>query len=359
MCSRTRTEPGRRGSGPDALAEGLLAGDRRVLARAITLVESTRPDHRAEAEALLARVLPASGGALRLGVTGVPGVGKSTFIEAFGLHLIARGHRVAVLTVDPSSQLSRGSILGDKTRMQDLARAQGAFIRPSPAGGTLGGVARRTREALLVCEAAGFDVVIVETVGVGQSETAVAGMVDVFLLLLQPGGGDELQGFKRGIIELADLVVVTKADGELEAAARRAAAEYQGALGFLRPPSPAWRPPVLLCSAATGAGIAEVWDAVERFRAALSGSGAEGGGAAGGGAAGGGAAGGGALAAKRAEQARTWMWREVSETLVAALSARPEVARQLAGLEDRVRAGTITPAAAAARLLEAFRDRET
>ncbi len=230
-------------------------------------------------------------------------------------------------------------------------------------------MARRTREALLVCEAAGFDVVIVETVGVGQSETAVAGMVDVFLLLLQPGGGDELQGFKRGIIELADLVVVTKADGELEAAARRAAAEYQGALGFLRPPSPAWRPPVLLCSAATGAGIAEVWDAVERFRAALSGSGAEGGGAEGGGAEGGGAEGGGvegsgaegggALAAKRAEQARAWMWSEVSETLVAALSARPEVARQLAGLEDRVRAGTITPAAAAARLLEAFRDRET
>ena len=354
MRSRTRTEPGRPGPAPDALAEGLLAGDRRVLARAITLVESTRPDHRAEAEALLARVLPASGGALRLGVTGVPGVGKSRFIEAFGLHLIERGHRVAVLAVDPSSQRSRGSILGDKTRMQDLARAPGAFIRPSPAGGTLGGVARRTREALLVCEAAGFDVVIVETVGVGQSETAVAGMVDAFLLLLQPGGGDELQGFKRGIIELADLVVVTKADGELEAAAGRAVAEYQGALGFLRPPNPAWRPPVLLCSAATGAGIAEVWEAVERFRAAMGDGGAEGSGAEDGG-----AEGGGALAAKRAEQARAWMWSEVSETLVAALSARPEVARQLAGLEDQVRAGTITPAAAAARLLEAFRDRET
>jgi len=339
MCSSTRAESGRRGSGPDALAEGLLAGDRRVLARAITLVESTRPDHRAEAEALLARVLPASGGAVRLGVTGVPGVGKSCFIEAFGLHLIDRGHRVAVLAVDPSSRLSRGSILGDKTRMQDLARAPGAFIRPSPAGGTLGGVARRTREALLVCEAAGFDVVIVETVGVGQSETAVAEMVDMFLLLLQPGGGDELQGFKRGIIELADLVVVTKADGELEAAAGRAVAEYQGALRFLRPPSPAWRPPVLLCSAATGAGIAEVWDAVGRFRAAMED--------------------GGARAAKRAEQARAWMWSEVSETLVAALSARPEVARQLAGLEDQVRAGTITPAAAAARLLEAFRGGET
>jgi LAO/AO transport system kinase len=310
-----------------------LAGDRRALARAITLVESTHPEHRAEAEALLARVLPASGGAVRLGITGVPGVGKSSFIEAFGLHLIGAGHRVAVLAVDPSSQLSRGSILGDKTRMQELARAPSAFIRPSPAGGTLGGVARRTREAMLVCEAAGFDVVIVETVGVGQTETAVADLVDMFLLLLQPGAGDELQGIKRGIIELADLVIITKADGELRAAAERAAAEYRGALRFLRPPSPDWRPPVLLSSALTGVGVPQVWDAVERFRAAM--------------------AAGGGLAAKRAEQARAWMWRELSESLLAALSARPEVARRLAGLEARVRAGEITPAAAARRLLEA------
>ena len=217
------------------LVAGVQGGDRRALAQAITLVESTHPDHRAQAEDLLARLLPATGGALRLGITGVPGVGKSTFIEVFGGHLIDAGRRVAVLAVDPSSQVNRGSILGDKTRMATLARNPAAFIRPSPAGRTLGGVARRTREAMLVCEAAGFDVVIVETVGVGQSETAVAEMADVFVLLLQPGGGDELQGFKRGIMELADLFVITKADGELEAAAARAAAEYQGALGLLRP----------------------------------------------------------------------------------------------------------------------------
>ncbi|MFQ5775907.1 MAG: methylmalonyl Co-A mutase-associated GTPase MeaB [Kiloniellaceae bacterium] len=319
---------------PVPLAEAVLAGDRRALAQAITLVESTRADHRAEARALLARVLPSSGGAARLGVSGVPGVGKSTFVEAFGLHLIERGHRVAVLAVDPSSRRSRGSILGDKTRMQDLARAEGAFIRPSPAGGTLGGVARRTREAMLVCEAAGFDVVIVETVGVGQSEAAVADMVDMFLLLLQPGAGDELQGFKRGIIELADLLVVNKADGELAAAAERAAAEYRGALQFLRPASRIWRPPVLKCSALTGGGIAEVWEAVGRFREAMSQS--------------------GALEAKRAAQAGAWMWSEVSETLLAALRAHPEVAGQLPALEAEVRKGAITPTAAAERLLAAF-----
>jgi len=207
----------------ETLAERVLAGDRRALAQAITLVESTRADHRDEAEALMAAVLPKSGGAQRIGITGVPGVGKSTFIEAFGLHLIAAGHRVAVLAVDPSSQRSGGSILGDKTRMQELARAEAAFIRPSPAGGSLGGVARRTREALLVCEAAGFDVVIVETVGVGQSETAVADMADVFLLLLQPGAGDELQGFKRGIVELADILAINKSDGDNVSAAQRAA----------------------------------------------------------------------------------------------------------------------------------------
>ncbi len=316
----------------------MLAGDRRILAQAITLIESTRADHRAdhraEAEALLARVLPESGGALRLGITGVPGVGKSTFIEAFGRHLIEAGHRLAVLAVDPSSQRSRGSILGDKTRMADLARAEAAFIRPSPAGGSLGGVAHRTREVLLLCEAAGFDVVIVETVGVGQSETAVAELVDIFLLLLQPGGGDELQGFKRGIMELADLFAITKADGELEAAAARAASEYQGALGFLRPTSPDWRPPVLRCSALTGAGIPEIWDAVGRYRAAMARS--------------------GAFDTRRAEQARTWMWGEVSEALVAALRADPEVAGRLAETEDQVRRGATTPAAAARALLAAF-----
>ena len=319
----------------ERLAAGVRGGDRRALAQAITLVESTHPDHRVQAEDLIAQLLPATGGALRLGVTGVPGVGKSTFIEAFGGHLIDAGQRVAVLAVDPSSQVNRGSILGDKTRMATLARNAAAFIRPSPAGRTLGGVARRAREAMLVCEAAGFDVVIVETVGVGQSETAVAEMVDIFVLLLQPGGGDELQGFKRGIMELADLFVITKADGELEAAAARAAAEYQGALGLLRPASQDRRPPVLQCSAVTGAGIAEVWAAVGRCRAAMSE--------------------GGTLAARRGAQAEAWMWRELGAALTAALRAHPAVAHRLAEIEARVRAGTLTPAAAAQTLLEAYR----
>ncbi len=319
----------------ERLAARVRGGDRRALAQAITLVESTRPDHRAQAEDLLAQLLPATGGALRLGITGVPGVGKSTFIEAFGGHLIDAGRRVAVLAVDPSSQANRGSILGDKTRMAELARNPAAFIRPSPAGQTLGGVARRTREAMLVCEAAGFDAVIVETVGVGQSETAVAEMADIFVLLLQPGGGDELQGFKRGIIELADLFVITKADGEFEAAAARAAAEYQGALGLLRPGRLDWRPPVLQCSAVTGAGIPEVWAAVGRCRESLSKD--------------------GAMATRRGAQAEAWMWRELGEALTASLRAHPAVAGRLAEIEARVRAGTLTPAAAAETLLETYR----
>jgi LAO/AO transport system kinase len=327
------------GDRTEALAARVRAGERRALAQAITLVESARVDHREQAEALMNALLPASGGAQRLGITGVPGVGKSTFIEAFGLHLIAAGHRVAVLAVDPSSQRSGGSILGDKTRMQELARAEAAFIRPSPAGTSLGGVARRTREALLVCEAAGFDVVIVETVGVGQSETAVADMVDIFVLLLQPGGGDELQGFKRGIMELADLFVVTKADGELTAAAARAAAEYRGALQFLRPPSPHWRPPVLTCSALAGQGMAEIWEAVVAHRKALEAAKT---------------AGGDELTDKRARQAKTWLWREVNESLLVALRAHPAVAARLPALEAEVTAGSLSPTVAARRLLAAF-----
>ena len=317
-----------------SLADRVLAGDRRALARAITLIESTRGDHRAEAESLLGQLLPASGRSIRLGISGVPGVGKSTFIERFGLHLIGEGHRVAVLAVDPSSQISGGSILGDKTRMEELARAEAAFIRPSPTGGTLGGVARRTREALLTCEAAGFDVVIVETVGVGQSETAVSEMVDLFLLLLLPAAGDELQGVKRGIMELADMVVVNKADGALKAAAGRAAAEYRGALGLLRPASRNWRVPVLTCSAAESEGIAEIWQTVGQFREALGAS--------------------GEIAAKRAHQASRWMWNEVSESLLSALKANPEVAEHLATLEAEVAAGRITPTVGAQQLLERF-----
>ena len=253
----------------DLLAERILAGDRRALARAITLIESRRSEHQEQAAQLLGRLLPATGQAVRLGISGTPGAGKSTFIEAFGAHLIEQGHRVAVLAVDPTSRRSGGSILGDKTRMQRLAQAQAAFVRPSPAGDSLGGVARRTREAGLVCEAAGFDVVLIETVGVGQNETAVADMVDCFVLLLAPGAGDELQGIKRGVIELADLVLINKADGELRAAARRAQADYKAALALLRPGTAGWAPEVLTCSALEGTGIAEVWQAVRRHRRTL------------------------------------------------------------------------------------------
>ena len=248
---------------PSELADALLAGDRRALARSITLVESTRADHRAEAVALLDAVLPATGKAVRVGITGTPGAGKSTFVEELGTRLTGEGHRLAVLAIDPSSRRSGGSILGDKTRMERLARDPQAFIRPSPSGGALGGVARRTREAGLLCEAAGFDVVVVETVGVGQSEVAVADMVDCFVLLAAPGGGDELQGIKRGIMELADVVVVNKADGDLQPAATRAVADYQHAVHLLRPKHPGWQVPVLPVSALTGTGVDETWTAIE------------------------------------------------------------------------------------------------
>jgi GTPase len=318
----------------ESLAAGLRAGDRRALARAITLVESTRADHRAEANALIAAVLPDTGKSIRLGITGVPGVGKSTFIEAFGLHVIGEGHRIAVLAIDPSSKRGGGSILGDKTRMEQLARSEAVFIRPSPAGTTLGGVARRTREAMLVAEAAGFDVIIVETVGVGQSETAVAEMVDMFLLLLAPAGGDELQGIKRGIVELADLMVVTKADGDLAPAAGRTQSEYQHALRLLRPTVPGWTPSVLLTSAVTGKGIAEVWTAVGQYRAAL--------------------AKGGLFQRRRADQARAWMWSEISEALLAEMREHEGVRAELKKLEAAVAEGRMAPGAAADRAIEIF-----
>jgi LAO/AO transport system kinase len=319
----------------EALAQRVLSGDRRALARAITMIESRRPEHQARAEALLGQLLPATGKAVRLGISGTPGAGKSTFIEALGTHLIAAGHRVAVLAVDPSSRRSGGSILGDKTRMQRLAQAREAFIRPSPAGGTLGGVTRRTREAGLACEAAGFDVVLVETVGVGQSETAVADMVDSFLLLLAPGAGDELQGIKRGIVELADLVVINKADGELRAAALRAQADYQAALQLLRPGTAGWTPEVLACSALEGSGIAEVWQAVGRHRGAL--------------------AAGEGLAATRREQSRSWLWAEVQAGLIEALRADAASGALLAELEEEVADGRMLPPEAARALIARFR----
>jgi LAO/AO transport system kinase len=316
------------------LAQQVVEGDRRALARAITIVESTRPDHREEAAALLTEVLPHTGGAIRIGISGAPGSGKSTFIEAFGLHLVEHGHRVAVLAVDPSSTRTGGSILGDKTRMGELTRSDSAFVRPSPTAGTLGGVARRTREAMLLCEAAGFDVVMVETVGVGQSEVAVAGMVDLFAVVVAPGAGDELQGIKRGIIELADVVVVNKNDGELAAAAKTTATDYSSALRLVRSKTQAWTPRVVLVSALEGAGIDDLWSTVEEFRSTLDST--------------------GELDRRRAEQAREWMWSEVSESLMDALRSDERVADLADRLEAAVTAGDLPPAAAARQILDAF-----
>ena len=313
------------------LAEDVVAGDRRALARAITLVESTRTDHRAEAVALLNELLPHAGGARRVGISGAPGAGKSTLIDALGSHLVEAGHEVAVLAVDPSSARSGGSVLGDKTRMSSLARSPNAYIRPSPSGGTLGGVARRTGESLLVCEAAGFDVVLVETVGVGQSETEVDAIVDVFVLLVAPGGGDELQGIKRGITEMADIVVVTKADGDLAASARHVAAEYQRALMLLRRQHDEWEPTVVLTSGITGDGVADVADAIGRHHEALDAT--------------------GSLARRRAAQATRALWAELQDRLVARFREDPGLQSRVHTLEADVAAGRIVPAAAVEQLL--------
>jgi LAO/AO transport system kinase len=314
------------------LAEPLQAGDRRALAKAITLVESTRADHREQADALLTALMPATGHALRLGISGVPGVGKSTFIEAFGLLLLERGHRVAVLTVDPSSSVSGGAILGDKTRMEKLSMDQRAFIRPSPSSGTLGGVAEKTREAMLLCEAAGYDVVIVETVGVGQSETAVAGMTDLYLLLQLPNAGDDLQAIKKGVMELADLVVINKADID-PAAAMRAQAQITSALRLL-PTHAHAAPRVLQVSALKADGIAALWEAITAQRDARQASGAWG--------------------AKRREQSLAWMWERIQAGLRQAFVTYPGMAARLEAATAEVRGGR-TPASTAARqLLAAF-----
>ena len=315
----------------EALAREVRVGSRRALAKAITLVESTRPDHQADAQQLLDLLLPHTGAAARIGITGAPGVGKSTFIEAFGLYLIAHGKRVAVLAVDPSSARSGGSILGDKTRMAQLSVAPQAYIRPSPSGGSLGGVTRRTREAMLVCEAAGYDVVIVETVGVGQSEVAVASMVDFFLVLMLPGAGDELQGIKKGIIEIADGLAVNKCDGDNVTRATQAAAEYQGALRLFRHTSANWDPPVLTVSALEGRGMDAVWAVVERYRETLGAT--------------------GELAGKRREQQQAWFWSMLRDGLERHFLARPDVCALVADLEAAVGAGQLTPTAAASRLL--------
>jgi LAO/AO transport system kinase len=308
----------------------LRGGDRRALARAITLVESTKTADREKAESLLSDLLPRAGKAIRLGISGAPGAGKSTFIEAFGTYLTEQGHKVAVLAVDPSSRRSGGSILGDKTRMEKLARDPNAFIRPSPAGTTLGGVARRTREALLLVEAAGFDVVIVETVGVGQSETAVSEMVDLFVLLLSPGGGDDLQGIKRGVMELADLVLVTKADGDLKAAANRAASDYGGALRLMRPKYPTLPPSVLKVSAIEGSGIAEAWNLMRDLHDRLKER--------------------GHLKHLREDQARRWFWNEMQAVLSEEILSNEKLGKEAKKLEASVVAGKALPYTAARAL---------
>jgi len=314
----------------DSGLDALRKGDRRALARAITLVESTRVADREKAESLLSELLPQAGKAIRLGISGAPGAGKSTFIEAFGTYLTSRGHKVAVLAVDPSSRRSGGSILGDKTRMEKLARDPHAFIRPSPAGTTLGGVARRTREAILLAEAAGFDVVIVETVGVGQSETAVSEMVDIFVLLLSPGGGDDLQGIKRGVMELADLALVTKSDGDLKAAATRAAADYRNALHLMRPKYPALSPEVMQVSSVENVGIAETWHAMKDLHDKLLKR--------------------GHLKHLRENQARRWFWNEMQTVLSEEILSNEKLGKEAKKLEASVVSGKALPYTAARAL---------
>ena len=317
------------------LAQQILAGDRRALAKGITLVESTRADHGEQAVQLLAELMPHTGKSIRIGVSGAPGVGKSTFIESLGNYLTGQGHQVAVLAVDPTSAVSGGSILGDKTRMETLSVNPKAFVRPSPAGTTLGGVTRRTRESLLLCEAAGYDVIIIETVGVGQSETAVSDMTDMFLLLLSPGGGDDLQGIKRGIMELADLVLVNKADGEQASIAEQTASDYRGALQFMQARTPSWRPQVATCSALGQQGIEQAWETIQQFKTVLSAS--------------------GELEALRAQQAKAWMWAEAAEALIAELKNHPQVKALVPELEQGVLAGEIPAIVAAQKLIALYK----
>ncbi|MFF8847339.1 methylmalonyl Co-A mutase-associated GTPase MeaB [Streptomyces sp. NPDC015127] len=318
----------------DAYVKGVRDGSRAYVARAVTLVESTRADHKVLAQQLLTELLPYAGTARRVGISGVPGVGKSTFIDALGSMLTGLGHRVAVLAVDPSSTRTGGSILGDKTRMERLATDPAAFVRPSPSAGTLGGVAKATRETIIVMEAAGYDVVLVETVGVGQSETAVADMVDSFLLLSLARTGDQLQGIKKGVLELADVIAVNKADGPHERDARSAARELAGALRLMHPADAAWTPPVLSCSAREGTGLDAVWERLEQHRTVLEST--------------------GRLAAKRREQQIDWTWAMVRDALVERLHRHPAVRNLAPDVERRVREGTLTATLAAERLLEAF-----
>ncbi|RPI45048.1 MAG: methylmalonyl Co-A mutase-associated GTPase MeaB, partial [Bacteroidetes bacterium] len=316
---------------------GIRDGDITILSRAITLVESSLPEHQADAQDLVAACLPFSGNSFRLGITGIPGAGKSTLIEALGKHVISRGSRLAVLAIDPSSERSRGSILGDKTRMEELAGMTEAYIRPSPAGGTLGGVARKTRETIIVCEAAGFDTIFVETVGVGQSETTVHGMVDFFLLIMLAGAGDELQGIKRGIMEMADAIVINKADGNNAGRARRAQAEFTNVL-HLFPPSPSgWIPKVKTCSSLYGTGIEEIWDMILEYRQLVTGS--------------------SFLTGRRQEQSRYWLYETIREGIFQQVFHDEEMKQLLEGYEKEIAMGRITSFMAAASILDRFRSR--
>jgi LAO/AO transport system kinase len=320
----------------DALARDIRAGSRAALARGITLVESRRADHQAAARELVQVLLPHTGEAFRVGITGSPGVGKSTTIDVLGMYLIEQGHKVAVLAVDPSSARTGGSILGDKTRMNDLSAHPDAFIRPSPSSGTLGGVAAKTREAMLLCEAAGFDVVLVETVGIGQSETAVCDMTDFFLALMLPGGGDELQGIKKGLIELADMIAINKADGDNLKRANITAGDYRGALHILAPRSEHWHPPVVTYSALAKTGIAELWEKVVAHRTAMNAS--------------------GDFAGRRREQQVKWMWTMLEDRLKARLRSDPVIRGKVKQTERDVADGKMTPAVAAETIVDLLKD---